>query len=459
MPNTASCSTTRSNLPLRLLGAAFLLGAAGPLLGSCASSASDENQDVNWLVRHEQFSEAVKLAASNANARPSDESAQVLHQAASLAYLLDQGRQATFEGNDDRAIEIFELAAEVDPESDLPRQWLVKTHRVLAETWLTRARELHTEGNLDGASEAYENVLTHWPNMPAAITGLARVLKQANYREGQEDELYRSGTRAYHLYELFLARHEYAASGKYATDGERANGRVSEVELDLAQNRIRVAQKLEQDELFSAARNEYRMATLLDPKDQVALDGYARCKVEAQADEMLKDGEMQIRRGLFRSAREILAEGRAKTLTRQDKFDEAEMKIQDAKVESAYMLALDLERDFQYENAIETYRRVLQMRSVYNDTIARLDTLQDYVRDAAELYAEAEASDDSEVKRSKLRQIEIFWREYKDIQRLLAQLGPEPEEEVVEEPIVEDVETAEDSIEVIDGGASDDTDG
>ena len=464
MPNSAPFPTNR---PQRLLGAALLLGATS-FLGSCASTGSDEGQDVNWLVRHERYSEAVELAASNAKARPKSSVAQAEHKAASLAYLLNRGRQATFDGNDDRAIEIFEMAAKVDPESELPRQWLAKTHRVLADSWLTRARELHAEDKLVGANEAYENVLLHWPDMPAAITGLARVLKQANYREGQEDELYRSGTRAHNQYELFLARHEYSAAGKYATNADRSAGRVSEVELELAQNRVRVAQNLESEELFSAARNEYRMATLLNPKNQTAIDGYERCKVEAKANEKLKDGEMQIRRGLFESARGILAEGRAITLTRQHKFDEVEATIQDAVVEATYQLALDFERDYRYEKAIESYERVLEMRSVYKDAIARLDTLRGDVIVAAELYEEAMAADDPEVKRSKLRQIEIIWKEYKDIQAQLARLGPEPKPEVVEpeEPIVEDAEDAEDGEESLEDvtadtseDAGEDTDG
>ena len=67
------------------------------------------------------------------------------------------------------------------------------------------------------------------------------------------------------------------------------------------------------------------------------------------------------------------------------------------------------------------------------------------------LYEQVLASDDPSEQRDLLRQIEVFWREYKDIQARLAQLGPastEPVEdggeveEGPDEPTNDPVETA-----------------
>jgi hypothetical protein len=55
--------------------------------------------------------------------------------------------------------------------------------------------------------------------------------------------------------------------------------------------------------------------------------------------------------------------------------------------------------------------------------IARRDTLQEYIRLAAELYDKAAAESDVAKKLEYLQQIRVFWPEYKDIQAQIGQLG------------------------------------
>ena len=54
-----------------------------------------------------------------------------------------------------------------------------------------------------------------------------------------------------------------------------------------------------------------------------------------------------------------------------------------------------------------------------------MTTLSEYLGDASELYAEAKAAGTDQERRDLLRQIEVFWPEYLDIQEQLAALRGE----------------------------------
>jgi hypothetical protein len=80
-----------------------------------------------------------------------------------------------------------------------------------------------------------------------------------------------------------------------------------------------------------------------------------------------------------------------------------------------YRDALALERDWRYEEAAVRYDELLAEAQFYKDAIARRDTLNEYVRRAAELYEKAGAAATPEEQLMFLRQIELFWPEYKDV--------------------------------------------
>jgi antirestriction protein len=98
-------------------------------------------------------------------------------------------------------------------------------------------------------------------------------------------------------------------------------------------------------------------------------------------------------------------------------FDEALAELQGAQVRVAYQKAIDLEHDFRYEAAIAKYSQILAVEDYYEDCRARMDTLEDYVRDAAALYERVMAAEEGSEALQLLRQIELFWPEYKDIRK------------------------------------------
>ena len=403
--------------------AAFqLLWGVPVLLMSCSSLAERRAQDVNELLRHEKYREAVEVAADQARRYPRNSGIQKLYRATSVAYLLEQGRRAGLAGDDDLALEYFQQARQLEPENPHVRTWLLKTHDELAERWLNQARESHANDDLEEAAQAYERTLDHSPGLVEAIVGLERVSFQMNHRAGLEDHYYRSGNRAQARWELNVARHEFAASTKYAKDNPRSSRRAEQIDLELSRIRLRKAERLEAEGLYAAARNEYRVSAQLNPDNAPAREGYQRCRTEVLADRKLADGEMMIRRGLHERARQVLEEGRALTLSRQEQFDAVEAMLEEALIEQLYQEARDFEAEVRYREAAQGYARLLEMRETYKDAVARRDTLRDYIHRADELYAEFEKSQDPDEQLSLLRQIEIFWRDYRDVQQRIEAL-------------------------------------
>ena len=68
------------------------------------------------------------------------------------------------------------------------------------------------------------------------------------------------------------------------------------------------------------------------------------------------------------------------------------------------------------------YDELLARTDYYEDSRARRGTLVDYVESAGRLYGEIPKAGDAQGKLSLLKQIEIFWPEYRDIQERIQRL-------------------------------------
>lgn len=408
-----------------VLGRLGLIG--GLALASCATATLQRSEldVVRDLIRHGQFREAVYQSEQLRQDRPSDPEAELLHRDASVAYLLARGREKTFQNRDDDALMDFGEALALDSESQQVKNWIDKTHHKLADAWFERARAMHANENLEGALAAYETALGHVPEHKGAREGLFRVGIQQNYRAGLSDTYYNEGLRAIQEWRLDEAKHRFEGSGKYGGQTDRVRRRVSEVDRQIAVSRVIVAKDLESRGLFAAARNDYRTAKELDPENEEAAVGYTRARNEAEVARQLSSGRQSVLRGDFAHGRAEMEAALASTEVQQEAIQAAIDEIQVAQAGEAYQAALDLEHDFQYEAAATAYQHVIDTfgYDLAKDSQARITTLTDYVSDAAELYAEAREADTLDARRDLLRQITVFWPEYRDIQKQLDALG------------------------------------
>ena len=269
-------------------------GIALAAFASCASSEAERRAEVSELVARGYYAEAVRVAAEQSQKRPGDKSAEENYRVASAAYLLEQGRRATFADRDDEALEHFYDALEIAPDLPEVRAWIEKTRNKLTFRWLNIAAERYALEDLPGAQAAYEQVLVHDPQNPQASFGLGRVLLLINHRTGVGEEYYNQGVRALADYWLNQAKSSFAYTSKYLPGLERANQREQEVKLLLAGQRAALARDLEEQGSFAAAKNEYRLTILLDPQHAEAQEGFKRCGLEVEAEEDLEIAGMMV---------------------------------------------------------------------------------------------------------------------------------------------------------------------
>lgn len=392
------------------------------VLAACSSNGARDEDSIDWLVAHGRYEEAVRKSAAAAQKKPGDAKLQQRHRDATLALLLEQGRRLTFLDQDEAALVKFGEAAELAPERIEPKMWIKKTRHKLAETYLERGLELHASDKLAEAIEAYDGALRYEPDNRSAQTGLAEATLAVNYRTGLGKAYYEQGTRSLSEAWIERARHEYDAADKYLDD-EKIDARKRQVAVELAEARTSVAAQLEADEKFDAARNEFRLATRLDPKNTRAIEGKARCENEAHVAELMRDANNDITRGRFDAALKKAEEAGRLTLAQKERVEGLKNKIAEARYDTFYKEALSLERDGKYPEAVARFGDLLAIAAYYKDALTRKETLEDFIRRADLLYSQAAAETDPVKRSDLLRQILSFWPDYRDVQDQLRALN------------------------------------
>ena len=396
--------------------------------GCAATSESEERTDVDNLIQHGEFRAALEEAKRNVDDDPEDEEARVLLEKARIAAMLDQGRQLSFADKDDEALEIFREVLERAPESSQAKQWVEKTENKLGTRWINIGLEYHAADNLEAAIQAYEKALSYMPENQSATAGLATARFLTDYREGVGKGYYTAGVRALSEYYLQQAKTAFEKGLKYKEADQQSEQRRDQVKVMLAEQRVVLGEDFESKGLYGAAKHEYRMALDRDPNNAHAQAGVERADKEAQAKIKLENAEMQILRHNYDKARELLAEGRAMTKAQIELFDGAEAGIDSAIHEDMYTAALDLYRDGDYEAAVAKLDELLAAAEYYKDARTRRDNLKADIVSAAERYKLAKDAGTDEERLRLLREIEVFWPNYKDIQLQIKRLDPDSDD-------------------------------
>ncbi len=385
-------------------------------------SASIDNE-VDLLIKGGQYDAALNLAAEKAEGRPNDPGVQHVYRRALVSNLLARGRTATFDDDDRVALAHFNRALEIAPDNPVVQAWVDKTKRKLADTWLDTAYERNNSNDLEGAEEAFQEVLKWVPDDPRAREGEANVLLRKGWRAGLGEAYYYEGVRALKRAEFVRAKQHFDYVAKYVED-EQALKRGKKVDQALALERLDVARGFEADGLFNASKNEFRLALLLDPELELAKRGFDRTAREAQADVFLDEADMHMRRGDLDAARVSIDRGKLLSAS-DERFDAMLLRIDAGRLREIYDRAYAYEIDFQIEKAIGTYEALLLEAPTFEDAETRLATLREQLEQAPALYAAAAAATTLDEREELLLQIEAFWPDYSDVETQLEAIAVE----------------------------------
>jgi len=396
-----------------------LLAAAA--LASCSSTdvEQDSGPSVGKLIAATRYEEALRVSTDRLKRVPSSANRRE-QKRATIAWLMNQGRDLTFADKDFEALLTFEQALLLDPKSEVALTWIGKTRGKMATSSFDLGMELHASEGYAGAMEHYSEALKMNPSHDGARRGLDLAKRQSAYRTGLAKDYYVDGVRALSDYWLEQAKSRFGYTRKYIPEHERALNREEKVAGMLAGQRMTLGDVYIESGLFAAARNEYRLAQILDASVVGVDEKLKLARLEARAGELLLEAEMFVFKGDFDAALTSLTEGEELTQHQLEKFEAVRSTVDVERNRILYQRALALEHDYLYQGAIDVYDELMARVDYYEDSRARRDTLMDYVSNAGRLYAEAGSCGDSEEEFSLLRQIEIFWPEYLDIQERIS---------------------------------------
>jgi len=412
--------------PSRSAAAAFALTA---LLGaSCASTAGTDRriEGIQDLVREGEYVAAAEASAdlteslsegSDARAR-----AERLQVEVSIASGLASARELSLADRDTEALAIIEELDAAHPGYPVIDEWRLRTREKLGRRWFRAAREAVAAEDFDAARAAYARSIEYDPTPSLSEDLLADLARIEDYRAQVAEDLYYGGVRLFTDLQIAEAVNRFEAVQKYDEGNEKALRREAESKSVLADDRAAEGERLAAMGFYSAAAKEYVQANRLDPDDERISALLAELRVEAKVQEDLINAQSMVLRSEFDDAVALLGDALERTKRQRESVQAAIQAAEDARTEARYRRAVDLQYDFQFERALGVYDEILGGRDFYKDVRARADALRGYVADAERLYAAVEASEYDAEKLDLLRQIEVFWPDYRDVQERISAL-------------------------------------
>lgn len=417
---------TSSRAPLTALAACLLVSA-------CASgprSGPERLTMIEDLTRAGEYARAaeasVELLGDLDKGSPLRPRVIQVQEEISLASGLDTVRTLLFSGREAEALALAERLDEEHPGSPSVAAWTDRVRRKIADSWFETARLAVAEGRFDDARKAYATSVRFDPTREVVQDLLTELDRVENWRAEVADEKYFDGVSNLVDGQLLEASGDFGKVAKYREKADRAARRRSEVNKLLAEIRVASARELVEQGHMSAAYKEYLVASELDPDSAEIAAQRDRMKHEFQADQLLIEGRSAILRGELEKGEEFLRQGLELSEMQDAAFEEELAGISERRTSAAYERALGLEHDFQLDAAVQAYESLLEGRDFYKDARARIDALRDKIATAERLYGEAMDTADRNERLALLRQIEVFWPDYRDIpQRIRALSGRE----------------------------------
>jgi len=393
----------------------------------CGSTAAQRQRgkpgEVRSLALEGRFEEAAVMAQQLAEKSPGDAELQALARDTQVGLLLERARRLSFADHDEAALEQVMAALVVEPESELVQSWRDRLHAKLADGWFTRGREAHAEGRFEAAAEGYRRAMEYRPGHPLAAYQSVELGEYLTWRSGQSGDYYNGGVRAFSDARLSEAVAQFKYSTKY-NDGDttRTARRITEVERERAMVEKALAEQQAAAGLWRSALRLLDGALALDPEVEGGRELRVDFAREAAIVDQVKQAAYVSLRGRHDEARDLLRAARAETKFQTKTIDEKLLLIDETEAAAQYQLALDLEHDFRFVEAVAAYNVLLEGREFYEDARSRASFLENSIRSAEALYGQAQKASSDAERLSLYRQIDLIWPEYRDVRDQLAKL-------------------------------------
>lgn len=401
----------------------LLLGASAALvLASCASGPSASRRrldDIVKMTRAAQYRQAaaasVELLEALDEGSPLHAEVKQVQSEISLASGLSVARTYLLADRNEDALSILKELDAAHPDSTIVDDWRTRVEIKIADEYFDDARYALGSGSFDAAREAYAKSVEFDPSRMVVQDLLAELDRVEAWRKEVAEGYYYKGVGNLVDGRFRESVGDFGKVKKYRENPERATRRISEVNRQLAQFRVKSAEQLVADGRFAAAAKEYVEAARLDPESEEIARNLKALRSEALAQQMLFEARSMILRGELDEGRKKLDEAKELTALQVEAFDAEIASIAERRVRTSYEGAIGFEHDFQFEKAVTAYESILEDRDYYKDVRARIDALTDKIARAKRLYGEFEAATTDADRLEILRQIEVFWPDYRDI--------------------------------------------
>ncbi len=395
------------------------------LLAACAAtvdSSPDPIARVNKLVRHGFYAQAVEESVRLRKEDPVRVEYELLHQATSVAHLLDRGRTATLQDQDYLTLSLFNQAAEINPDEIIVQRWIDKTQHKLASTLTNEAIEFASNDSYQEAWGSFTKALEFVPDYAPANEGLAAMDVKMIYRQELAVEYYDQGVASLIEEEYAIAANRFGYVRKYRDEDSRLKRRVGQVDQARSIEHQEAAAVLESEGLFYAARSEFGQALREDSSNALAREGLDRAVLESEVSSLMSKGESALMRGEFEKARSLFDEAGGLTTAQVEAVAASIEIVESARIDFIYRAARRLEADRRYPDALKSYSDLLVQAPGHSDVEDRMKDLQERVERTQAMYQSlASESDQAQVLRTLLK-IDELWPDYRDVPERIANL-------------------------------------
>jgi tetratricopeptide (TPR) repeat protein len=407
------------------------------LLGGCATERSALQRSRDFFDQGNFFQAYVVLEDAR-DPTTLDEELEGEIRRVRLFYLLNRGQQLVFLDREGEAVEEFQKALVLEPGNPPALEWIAKATGKLAVRAINEGDEARISGQLELALEKYDEALNYVPGHEQALAGQRRVAVAFENSSRRAKDEHMQGVRKMHdrrYREVW--RHEVNALSHDPSheDAQRLHERVLGV---LAEEQFDRARQVEEDRKFGAALLEYTMVQELVPDFPGVQEHIDHMHREVDADELVRDSDMVMRRAqyeadenisreLFAEARRLLDEAFELSISNQATISEQMVIAREKEFETRYYAAMDLELQYQYEGALEAFGAIdAEWPDGFMDVKARINDLEESIALAEEDFVtgqEAEKAGDIPAAIEAYRHALLYYPTYKGLDEKIKALS------------------------------------